>query len=199
MAIQNITVTTSLTAVTAGDNTLSVGIAPAIGTSPYFNVYDANQNLLAAVNPNGTFTWSAGSSFFVPGQVVGYAAVSTGSNVFQVRDLNVLPKAISTIAPAENISAATGAIYAKTGAAFITYNGGAGAYTLAAPIPGTDDNKQLEIISTMAQAHVITAPANGFNGSLHLATFAGAVGDAITMRAFNGSWYVANTIGVTIS
>jgi hypothetical protein len=199
MSQKQITVTTALTAIAAGDNTMSVGIAPVVGSSPFFNVYDANQNLLTAINPNGTYTWSAPSGFFIPGQIVGYAAMAAGSGVFTVTDTNVLPKAVGLVAPAENVVAATGAIFAKTGAAFITYNGGAGGYTLALPTPGLDDNKQLEIISTTAQAHVVTTPANGFNGSLHIATWGAAIGNSLTIRAFNGSWYVANTIGITIS
>lgn len=199
MAQKQITVSTSLVAVQAGDNTLSVGIAPVIGTSPFFNVYDANQNLLAAVNPNGTYVWSAASSFFIPGQTVGYVALASGSNVFFVTDLNVLPRAVAITGPAQNVSAATGAITVKSGAAFITYGAAGGVYTLALPIPFLDDNKQVEIISTTAQAHTVTTPASGYNGSLHVATFTATAGSSLTLRAFGGSWYVPNTTGITLT
>lgn len=105
-------------------------------------------------------------------------------------------------------SAASGAIAVPTAndtSVFITYNGGAGAYTLAAPTaggPGTgQDGVILNVITTTAQAHVITSGVDGFNakGSSGTATFTAAIGNTCKLVAYNGHWYAATKTGVTIA
>lgn len=64
--------------------------------------------------------------------------------------------------------------------------------TLAKPIIGTDDGKVMVIITTTAQAHTITTPANGLNGNKSVATFTATIGNYMFLVAFNGSWFVLN-------
>jgi hypothetical protein len=102
-------------------------------------------------------------------------------------------------------ASADGAISVTQGTVVIT-KGTAAALTLPAPVAGLasagtpgNDYQRLTIISTTAAAHTVTTPASGINGTLHIATFAAAVGNAVVLVAFNGSWYTEQTKGVTIS
>lgn len=87
----------------------------------------------------------------------------------------------------------------------ITYNGGAGAYTLAAPTaggPGTgQDGQRLVLITTTAQAHVVTSGVDGFNakGSSGTLTFTATIGNACELIAYNGHWYAITKTGVTVA
>jgi hypothetical protein len=67
--------------------------------------------------------------------------------------------------------------------------------TLAAPVAGQDDGKELEIVSTTGFQHTIYTPANGINGAYRTFTFSGIIGAAVRFRAYNGVWWV----GVTAS
>jgi hypothetical protein len=94
-------------------------------------------------------------------------------------------------------AAADGAIAVKTGLVAVT-KAGVAALTLAAPTATTDDGKVLTVISTTANAHTITTPAGKLNG-LHIATFGGAIGDSVTLVAYQGVWYTRATRNVVIS
>ncbi len=94
--------------------------------------------------------------------------------------------------------AADGAINIKNGTAFIT-KGTAAALTLAAPVAGTDDGRELLIVSATAAAHTVTTPANAINGADHIATFGAAIGNVIHLVAYNGVWYMVSQIGITLS
>lgn len=96
----------------------------------------------------------------------------------------------------------SGAISIKSGIAWLT-GAGATTYTLADPATGTDDNKELTIMSTTAQAHKVDNSAgsgfNGGGGTVDFANFTGNVGDSITLFARAGKWYVQNLTNVTIA
>jgi hypothetical protein len=96
---------------------------------------------------------------------------------------------------------ADGAIGIKNGRVYIT-KGSACALTLALPTAGDDDGKVLEVTDTTGFAHTVTTPSNGINGSKHIATFAGGIGQKLRLEAYNGGWYCVMsppTGGVTIS
>lgn len=102
------------------------------------------------------------------------------------------------------VDAASGAIAVKEGTVVITKSSGAAVMTLALPVAGAqtaggDDGKVLRIVSTTAQAHTVTTPATGYNGATHIATFAANIGSAFELVAYNGSWYMLNTIGITLT
>lgn len=118
-------------------------------------------------------------------------------------DANAAPVTSVDAAFGCNPYAASGAIAQKEGVVPITA-GAAAALTLAAPNPGLpsaggDDGKILSVISTTAFAHTVTTPANGINGSKHIATFAAAVDSFIQLVAYNGVWYATPQNGITLS
>lgn len=61
------------------------------------------------------------------------------------------------------------------------------------------DGTKMEFISSTAEAHTITTPANGINGNKETVTFGGAVGDLVTLVAVNGIWLVTASVGTTLS
>lgn len=189
-----LTITTALTPVQAGDFTIGVGIQAVPGTSPSFKVYDANQTLLATIEPNGSYVWPAAA---FPGQIVGYAATITGTAVLNVTDQNVFPRAVPYVRPLIVMSA-SGAIAMKDGTVFLN-KAGVAVMTLPLPIPGVDDNKILEIVALTAQANTVTTPAAGLNATSTVATFGAAIGNNIRLRAYGGSWYVVSQVGITLS
>lgn len=97
-----------------------------------------------------------------------------------------------------DVYSANGAIAIKNGTAIIT-KGSACALTLALPTAGTDDGKELSVMSTTAFAHTVTTPTNGLNGADHIATFGSAAGNCIELVAYNGSWWMKSEIGITLS
>lgn len=96
------------------------------------------------------------------------------------------------------VSSTSGAIGIKSGVELITLAGIA-ALTLAAPVAGQDDGKELKVISTTANAHTITTPASGINGAYHVFTFAGYIGNSVSFTAYNGIWWVGTTSSGTAS
>lgn len=109
---------------------------------------------------------------------------------------------VGVIAPV-TVAAASGAISVAAGVVAVTAAGVA-ALTLAVPVAGPasaggQDGSQLTIVAITAQAHTVTTPVNGLNGTLHIATFGAAVGDAVTLTAYNGKWYATSLNGVVIS
>lgn len=112
-----------------------------------------------------------------------------------------------------NAAGSADVIPVKSCVVFVT-KAGVDAMTLAAPVAGVypssnalgdilgapaDDGKEIYVYSTTAQAHTITTPANKINGSKHIATFAGVIGDYAHFIAFNGSWWLLDQVGITLS
>lgn len=97
--------------------------------------------------------------------------------------------------------AASGAITPGTPAAYMITLGSAAALTLAAPAVGTDDGKVIEIFSTTAFAHVLTATGLLKTGAsaVNTATFAAVAGASLTLMAYNGLWYVQSQIQITFA
>lgn len=114
---------------------------------------------------------------------------------------NVVNPYIAQLAAIEYHDGTTAAITNKNGVVFITKASAATDITLASPTSGTDDGKQLWIISKTAAAHVITCTA-GFGGgttSRDVATFGGAINDGMLIVAEGGVWWVVETRNVTIA
>lgn len=85
------------------------------------------------------------------------------------------------------------------------------AMTLEDPVASEDDGKVLTVIAAAAEAHTITlqgppdesgdpTASAGFNSDAtkDLATFGGAIGDSITLLAYNGEWLVLNSTNITL-
>lgn len=99
----------------------------------------------------------------------------------------------------QNLSA-NGAITVQNGLVAIT-KATACAGTLADPVATVDDGKMLIIVATTAAAHTIsnTTGFNGAGASGDLATFGGAIGDGLVLIAYQGKWYIVNSINITLS
>jgi hypothetical protein len=98
------------------------------------------------------------------------------------------------------VISASGAIPPNVPGRSIITKAGVAALTLAAPALA-DDGMKLEIISTTAQAHTITATGLFADGAAHvnLATFAAQIGASLRLMAYQGKWYVLGVQGVTMS
>jgi hypothetical protein len=93
-----------------------------------------------------------------------------------------------------------GAITIQTGRVYLS-KAGAGAITIAAPTATTHDYIEITVITLTAQAHVITSGVEGFNdkGSSGTVTFTAAIGNSVTLVAYQGNWYTVVKNGVTVA
>ena len=86
----------------------------------------------------------------------------------------------------------TGNITLKCGLCTLN-KAGAITATLALPTATTDDFKVLVIASLTAQAHTVTCASGTFGNSGNgytTVTFGGAIGDSMTVVAYQGRWYI---------
>jgi hypothetical protein len=92
----------------------------------------------------------------------------------------------------------SGAISLKAGTVTL---GSAGALTmtLANPVSGTDDGKELSIIAVTAHAHIVTTTAGISGGANHKATFGGALADQLNLVALGGVWYLRPSTNQTLT
>ena len=93
-----------------------------------------------------------------------------------------------------------GAIAIKSGVVMIT-KATAAALTLATPTTGQNGTR-ITILAQTAAAHTVTAATIGFNeggATTDVATFGGAIGDGMTVVAYNGEWYTENIRNVTLA
>jgi len=94
---------------------------------------------------------------------------------------------------------ADGPITLRAGVVMLT-KASAAAMMLAAP-SADDDGKILHIIAATAQAHTVTV-AGGVNGGgagADVGTFGGAVGDRVSLVAYDGKWYELGNVNVTFA
>jgi hypothetical protein len=94
----------------------------------------------------------------------------------------------------QNVSA-DGAISTDMASVILTY-AGATAITLAAP-DASMNGFTMHIVSTVAQAHVITA-TNLINGNNDTLTWGGAIGDSCTLMAYDSEWLTMQLTNVTV-
>lgn len=102
------------------------------------------------------------------------------------------------------VASANGAITIPTRGrkvVFIT-KGTAAALTLAAPTATTHDGVEILIMSTTAAAHTVTATTIGFNAgdaASDVCTFTAAIGNYISVVAYQGEWYVTSNLNGTLA
>lgn len=80
---------------------------------------------------------------------------------------------------------------------------GVAAMTIVDPTATTHDGVKLTFVATAAEANTLAnTTGSGFNGGgagSIKATWGGAIGDCITIQAYQGIWYVVSTpVGVTL-
>jgi hypothetical protein len=100
-----------------------------------------------------------------------------------------------------NIIQASGAIAPSTPAQYLIAKAGVAAMTLAAPVVGTDDGKEIEVYSQTANAHTVTATGLFQTGAatVNLATFAAFAGAGFRVRAFQGKWMLVYQNAITFT
>lgn len=102
----------------------------------------------------------------------------------------------------QTIAAKTGngAISSAPGVIIITKGSALGSSTLADPTTTTHDGYVLTIVAGTAYPHEVICNSGKVNGGTNvLMTFGGAVGDSITLVAYQGVWYSIANVNVTIS
>jgi hypothetical protein len=108
------------------------------------------------------------------------------------------------------IASADGAIDISKGSfpdTVVVTKGTAAALTLAAPTAGVPakgghDGMRITILSTTAAAHTVTNTTPGFNNgstASDVGTFGAAIGNWMTVEAYNGIWYVVGSLNVTLA
>jgi hypothetical protein len=115
--------------------------------------------------------------------------------------LDIAQQANGGVKPRITTALVDGAIGIFSQSVYIT-KATAAALTIAAPTAGTHDGVTIDIISTTAQAHTVTATTIGFNAggaASDVGTFATAIGNGLRIQAYQGEWYVLNNIGVTLA
>jgi hypothetical protein len=101
-----------------------------------------------------------------------------------------------------SLAAITGSGAVAVGAGnYVITDAGAAALTLAAPTAGTQDGLTIQIFSSTAFAHTLTATGLLQTGAaaVNVATFAAHAGAGLTLVAFNGLWMVSASVGITFS
>lgn len=145
--------------------------------------------------------------------VIGFAKPGHGTNIPEGNDgatgqsagaenFDILEAALTALGvgalgvPVVKSYTSSGAIAEKSGTVEL---GGSAAQTmtLADPVSGTDDGKCLDIIATSAHAHICTFTTALAGGANHKATFGGAVGDTLAIKALGGKWYPRPSINQT--
>lgn len=99
-------------------------------------------------------------------------------------------------------AAADGAVTIAPKSVFIT-KAGIAALTLADPTATTHDGLVIDFIATTANAHTVSnAAGSGFFSSggatKDVATFGGAIGDRFSVIAYQGKWYILDSLNITL-
>ncbi len=96
---------------------------------------------------------------------------------------------------------ASGAVLPRVGATYVVTKAGVAVLTLAAPTATADDGLILQIISSTANAHTLTATGLFGTGAaaVNLATFAAFAGAGVTLMAYQAKWLVVSSVGITFS
>lgn len=127
------------------------------------------------------------------GTVVWYTCSTAGNWDVTINSLqSTKPQALSSGSPA---------IPSHVGHTYVITKGSIMAATLAAPTAGTDDGIEIQLSSSTAFAHTLTATGLLQTGtaSVNVATFAAQAGAGLTLMAFNGKWIVLASVGITFS
>jgi hypothetical protein len=135
-----------------------------------------------------------GTTNFPNGIAVGDVVIEDTGITGDVTGEHIPPKQVIDVAGPT-------AITLKNGVVWLARAGAIAAATLAAPTAGDDDNKILHIIATTAFAHTVTITGglSGAGAGADVGTFGGAVGDRLSLVAYNGVWYPLINVNVTFA
>lgn len=109
--------------------------------------------------------------------------------------------ALGGIQVVPQIISASGAVSPFISAVYVITKAGVAALTIAAPTAGVDDGNEVTLISTTAFAHTLTATGLLKTGTaaVNVATFAAFAGAGVTLTAYQGLWYVTESVAITFS
>jgi hypothetical protein len=151
------------------------------------------------VADNQTVAYAAGSTNFV---LAGWVEQVLSATVVLIRpvwsDVSALAfPEVLTIAAVT----ASGAVAPRSPQTYVITKAGVAAMTLAAPTATTDDGIVVNLLSSTAFAHTLTATGLLQTGSasVNVATFAAQAGAGVSLMAFNGKWIVLSAVGITFS
>ena len=180
--------------------------APLSGLSPFVRVYREgifafNQSGLtqANVNQQGFFSDDNTITTVAGACPAGLIAVVDEQNGLAWVDI---ANAVMPITRVGQIAlAANTAISPRNSASYVITKAGVEANTLAAPTATTDDGVTIQIFSSTANAHTLTATGLLMTGtaSVNVATFAAQPGAGLTLQAYQGKWAVLGSVGITFS
>lgn len=107
-------------------------------------------------------------------------------------------------APSSHAYVSAGAIAEKHGCVTLAKtSAGTMAMTVVNPVATTDDYKILHILNAQAQANTVAVTASTFGNSTgtdyDVATFGAAVGNTLTLMAYQGYWYVIGAFACTLA
>jgi len=109
---------------------------------------------------------------------------------------------VAIAAPTSHAYVADGVIAEKCGCVTLAKtSAGVIHMILANPIADTDDFKVLHILNKQAQLNDITCTGGFGNGGTDydVATMGAAVGNSLTVMAYQGYWYVIGAYGCTLT
>jgi hypothetical protein len=135
---------------------------------------------------------------------LGILGMATQGPVFPLGSLGVQAAATLLQGP-YNMLSASGALNPHQSARYVVTKSTAAALTLGPPTSGADDGVSIQIFSTTAAAHTVTAPTAGQivdgNSSTYntVMTFNAKIGANCTLDAYQGKWYVTSETGCAMS
>ncbi len=179
---------TTVNATTAHGTTVTAGASGTAGTVNIFPGTGSKGKLAVTATDNAGDTITS----LVIGAQAGARTYTLTDPVASTASIN--PSAIAA-------ASADGAIAIKNGFVPITKSASPAVLTLAAPTATTHDGMRIMLVSTTAKAHTVTQASDGFNGGgggADTATFGGAIGDGMTIVAYQGIWYVVSSVNVTL-
>ncbi len=136
----------------------------------------------------------------VTGNVTGDLTGNVTGNVTGDVTGDLTGDVVGDITPTTSAISGNGAIGVGRGFRLITKGSALGSSTLATPTATTHDGYELTFTATTAYAHVISTASGKVNGGTNTTiTFGGAIGDSITLTAYQGVWYSSNATNVVVS
>lgn len=201
------TLTINGTAITATSTLLGAGAAVDLNGEALGLIFDADANtsmagdtdnqIDIAINGADDFKFTANTFTALSGSTIATDTIAETTGAAGVTVDGLLIKDGVALSPtAVGAVAADGAItipaYNKH---FFITKAGVAAMTIVDPTATTHDGVTLTFVATTANAHTLSnAAGSGFfssgGASKDVATFGGAIGDGLTIIAYQGKWYI---------
>lgn len=145
-----------------------------------------------------TFTSLAGSTI-----ATDTIAETTATSGVTIDSLLIKDGVANTPTPVGTLSGDGAITISVSNKAYFITKGTAAAITIVDPTATTHDGVTLHFVSTTAAAHTLSnAAGSGFfssgGSSKDVGTFGGAIGDRISIIAYQAKWYILDSLNVTL-